>query len=282
MQAAELEYVLPSPDLQPFLGLFYRFHSHAERHDEIERAQWAQLRFQLSPGRGSYLMPDGTEQEAPTFHLLGPSIGPVRARAAGPLLVFGVGLTPAGWSALLGSDASAMVNRVVDATTLFGDDVADAAIGLRNACDAAAMAAAAEPLLRRLIGAEHGPTLAFVRAVDEWLGGSPSPSLDALAEATGLSLRQVERRCNLLYGSPPKLLARKYRALRAAVLLASGEEDGGAFPGFYDQSHMIREVKAFTGLTPRRLREDPGALARLTIPQRRAFAGRAHRLISET
>ena len=34
---------------------------------------------------------------------------------------------------------------------------------------------------------------------------------------TGLSLRQVQRGCKWYFGSPPKMLARKYRALRAAV-----------------------------------------------------------------
>jgi AraC-like DNA-binding protein len=68
--------------------------------------------------------------------------------------------------------------------------------------------------------------------------------------------------------------------LRAAVIMASGGV--GAAEGFYDQSHMIREVKQFTGLTPRRMREEPGVLARLTISQRRALEGRVPRLISET
>jgi AraC-like DNA-binding protein len=281
MDRVELDYVLPSADLQPCLTLFYRVHAPGNVYDELERAQQAQLRFRLSPGSGTYHLPDGTEQEAPPIHLIGPTTAPVRARATGPLTVFGMGVTPAGWSALLGSDASAMCNRVIDATTLFGDVIEEAAIALRNACDAAAMARSIEPLMWRLIaGSCNEPTLGFVRAVDEWLAASPSPALCQLLAKTGLSSRQVERRCNALYGAPPKLLARKYRALRAAVMVASGEP--GAAEGFYDQSHMIREVKQFTGLTPRRLREEPGVLARITIAQRRALGGAVPRLISET
>ena len=287
MAGVELDYVLPSPDLQPFVTTFYRLRSDAPVFDELERAQIAQLRFVLSPGPGEYLFCDGSRQHMPAFHLLGPTTGPTRARGPGPAFVFGVGITPAGWAALLGSNASAMVNRVADATTLFGDDIADAAIGLRADGGAAAMATALEPLLRRLLTREprvtSGATLAFVRAVDDWLTGSPSPELDVLVAATGLSRRQVERRCNALYGAPPKLLARRYRALRAAVQLASGGDAGDHGPdGFYDQSHLIREVKQFTGLTPRRLRNDPGALTRLTMTHRRALAGRAPRMVVET
>ena len=280
MTDAVLDYVLPSADLQPFVTLFYRFHVPGPLHDDVERAQQAQLRFRLSPGAAEYHLPDGSRQDAPAVHLIGPTTGPMRARADGPLLVFGMGIPPVGWSALVGRDASAMRDRVIDATELFGAEVAMALGTLRDCADVAAMAAVAEPLLRALVRGDHQRTFSFCEAVDAWLAGSPSPALDALLAATGLSRRQVERRCNALYGAPPKLLARKYRALRAAVIMASG--DTGEAEGFYDQSHMIREVKQFTGLTPRRLRDAPGALARMTIAQRRALVGKVHPIISET
>ena len=44
--------------------------------------------------------------------------------------------------------------------------------------------------------------------------------------------------------------------------------------GFYDQSHLIREVKQFTGLTPKQIRDQPTALAAITVAQR-TRAGRA-------
>ena len=106
------------------------------------------------------------------------------------------------------------------------------------------------------------------------------PVIERLATVTGLSRRQVERRCNALYGAPPKLLARKVRALRAAVAMAAG--DTSDVEGFYDQSHLIREVKHFTGLTPKRMRDEPGALAHLTITQRRGLGDRVGPLISDT
>ena len=99
-----------------------------------------------------------------------------------------------------------------------------------------------------MVQAMNGPHILYA-----WLAASDSPDLDDLVGATGISRRQVERKCNALYGAPPKLLARKYRALRAAVALASGDAslDEVIDRGFYDQSHLIREVKHFTGLTPR-------------------------------
>jgi AraC-like DNA-binding protein len=138
--------------------------------------------------------------------------------------------------------------------------------------------------VRELVSKGDANATRFVRQVDTWLAGSPSPDMDSLVEVTGLSRRQVERKCNALYGAPPKLLARKYRALRAAVAMVSDSEslDDLIERGFYDQSHLIREVKQFTGLTPRQIKAEPSVLARLTISQRTALGGQVSPLISDT
>ena len=275
----DLEFIVPPADLQPFVSLFYRFACPGDFED-LERAAIAQLRFRLTPGDSSYHFADDTVQAVPAYHVVGPTTGASRTSAKGPLKVFGMGLTPAGWATLMDRDASAMVNRCVDAVSLFGPSVTEAAIGLRNARSGAEMVAAIEPWLRGRLASEQSGALSFVRAVDTWLAASRSPEVDGLVALSGLSRRHVERRCNALYGAPPKLLARKYRALRAAVSMASGEEVD--IDGFYDQSHMIREVKHFTGLTPKKMRDTPGVLAALTIQRRRALEGQVGSLISTT
>lgn len=60
------------------------------------------------------------------------------------------------------------------------------------------------------------------------------------------------------------MLARKYRALRAAVAMMHGdpELDDMLVDGFYDQSHVNREIKYFTGMTPRAFAEYPTELNR--------------------
>lgn len=94
----------------------------------------------------------------------------------------------------------------------------------------------------------------------------------------------MERRCRALYGAPPKLLARKYRALRAAVALLAGQVslDEAVGMGFYDQPHMSREIKQFTGYTPRQMKSEPGLLAQLTVAQRYALGDRVHPIISNS
>ena len=284
MSDIQLDYRVPAEDLQPFVTLFYRFRANIPLFDDVERADHAQLRFRLSRGSSSYAFADGSWQSVGPLHVVGPTSGVLRTRADGPLDVIGMGLQPAGWAALIGIDASAMLNRAIDGPPIFGPAMAEAADAMRAARSTDAMVAVAAYFVRQSIARADTRAVAFARQIDAWLADSPSPELDTLIDATGLSRRQVERRCNALYGAPPKMLARKYRALRAACALAAGSAtlDTLIGEGFYDQSHLIRELKQFTGLTPRQMRTELGGLAQLTIAQRQALAGQVHTIISDT
>jgi AraC-like DNA-binding protein len=101
--------------------------------------------------------------------------------------------------------------------------------------------------------------------------GEGSPRIESLADVTGLSQRQLARLTNKYYGCPPKLLARKYRALRCSARIALDQESWQALcedGRFYDQSHFIREIKHFIGLTPHQLQTEPTAVAQLTLLRR--------------
>jgi len=280
----QLDYRVPAIDLQPYVTLFYHFRANVVLFEDVERADHAQLRFRLSGGSADYTFPDGSAQPCAPNHIVGPTSGAIRTRAAGPLEVIGMGLQPAGWAALLGIDASALLNRALDGEPLLGRGMALAADAMRAAPCTDSKVAIAEAFVRDAIAGADTRAALFAREIDAWLADSVSPEIDDLVATTGLSRRQVERRCNALYGAPPKMLARKYRALRAAVALASGSAtlDTLIGDGFYDQSHLIRELKQFTGLTPRQMRTEPTALATLTITARRALGGQVHRIISET
>src|SRR3546814_226819 len=265
MPDIELEYAIPSAEVSDFVTLFYRFRADIRCFEDTERADHAQLRFRLSGGIATYRMPDGRIQDAAPIHIIGPTTGAMKVSVEGPVHAFGCGITPTGWAALLGVDASGMINRVVDAHDVFGRDVLRRATrALVAGPDMAAMAKIGEALIGTLVDRRDGGARAFVRHVDAWLAGGVSPRIEDLVAVTRLSRRQVERKCNALYGAPPKLLARKYRALRAAVALISDDAslDDVLERGFYDQSHLIREIKQFTGLTPRQTTAEPSALAR--------------------
>ena len=155
---------------------------------------------------------------------------------------------------------------------------------LQQAADIDAMTAIGTAFIHELVAGSCDEMVRFARQVDAWLEESNSPEIDDLITVTGLSRRQVERKCNAIYGAPPKLLARKFRALRAAVAMRGRDLsfDDAIGHGFYDQSHLIREVKQFTGLTPKQIRDQPTALAAITVKERTALNGKVKSLISET
>ncbi|WP_108787194.1 helix-turn-helix domain-containing protein [Erythrobacter sp. Alg231-14] len=74
---------------------------------------------------------------------------------------------------------------------------------------------------------------------------------------TECSRRQVERLVQRYYGFAPRGLARKFRAIRAANLLAqpnlTDEGEAEIACAFVDQPHMIREIRRFCGYTLSRL-----------------------------
>ncbi len=273
MGAVSLDYATPDASLRDYISLFYEFRADVPHFEDMERADLAQFRFMLE-GEGSLRFADGHEQASLKIFIIGPTTGMTKVSIKGPVHVFGCGLLPAGWAALLGIEASTLVNRVVDATELFGQGLHEVADRLRVAPTLDEKVAIASTLAHELMCGNRSTAFDFTRMVDDWLTSSPSPEVDDLVASSGVSRRQVERNCKRFYGSPPKVLARKYRALKAAIAIARHE----AVPndmldnGFYDQSHFIREIKHFTGVTPKRIADDLPTLAALTL-KRTEFEG---------
>lgn len=264
--AVTLDYAVPPEDLREHLSVFYEFRADVPVFEDTDKADFAQFRFLLE-GSGTYRFVDGHEQRAPAIQIVGATTGPTHVRVEGPIHMVGVGILPAGWPALLDFEASLLVNRVIDATELFGNALNGVADALRAAGSLEEKVEIGSSLARSLMARGNSAAFDFTRIVDEWLESSPTPEIDALVAATGLSRRQVERRCNAYYGSPPKQLARKYRALKATIALARGDTEATTLltEGFYDQSHFIREIKAFTGITPTTITDDLPTLVALTL-----------------
>jgi AraC-like DNA-binding protein len=264
--AVTLDYATPHESLRDILSVFYEFRANLPVFQDVERADLAQFRFVLE-GRGQYTFADGVTMTAPPIMIVGPSTGPTAVHIEGPMHMFGVGLLPAGWGALLDFEASVLVNRVIDATDLFGGGLHQTAQAFRDAAGFEERVAIGNALAQEMVARGKRGASDFTRVVDEWLASSPSPDVEELVRVAGMSRRQVERNCKRFYGSPPKVLARKYRALRAAIAIAKGEGIAQDLidDGFYDQSHLIREIKHFTGVTPGKIAEDFSVLAKLTL-----------------
>ena len=264
-----LRYYEPPAGLADFVGSIYLFTANSPYVSDGTRADFAQLRYMLS-GRGHYTFHDGRQMDTPEVCMLGPTMSSVHFDVDGPLQTFGVALLPLGWYALTGRDACDHTDSLFDyaAVDPAHADMLDTLRGMDDPDEGV-------ELLWAFLHGQFQPvpkaTQEFVKAADHWLAEESSPRVEALIDATGLSARQVARLTNRLYGAPPKLLARKYRALRVASLIATTEDDWRDIIGdaFYDQSHFIRELKYFVGATPHQIKNRLTIVPRLTMSRRR-------------
>lgn len=274
VEAAEgpirLQYFAPPENLRPYFGSLYIFAQSLESYSDVTRADVPQLRLMLQGG-GTYHFHDGRAVATPDICMLGPTLGATRFNLDRPAQVVGISLLPAGWLSLDGGDASAQADRLQTVSGEKSRVFEELLSQLRAMQDPQAMAALCWSVLGDLVQPLPDSVWRLLEAVDSWLMGEGSPRIETLAQMTGLSPRQLARLTNRHYGCPPKLLARKYRALRCSARISLDQhswqelcEDGR----FYDQSHFIREIKHFIGLTPHQLQTEPTAVAQLTLLRR--------------
>jgi AraC-like DNA-binding protein len=180
----------------------------------------------------------------------------------GPWHSFGASLSPLGWAALSGVPANAHLNRLAPAQEFLGEDIDQFAGALNeqyrqgDVSGEEACRSLGEWIAPRFkpIAPEHD---ALVELTLAWLGSSLHPDVEALFTQLDYSRRQSERLVARYFGYTPAALARKLRAVRAANLLAqpqlTDEGEAEIAAAFYDQPHMIREIRHYCGYTPARL-----------------------------
>jgi AraC-like DNA-binding protein len=217
-----IRYFAPAPCLRPFLSSYYWFEANQPSFSDQMRAEIAQIRF-VTLGTATNRYRNGTLRSGLCAQLQGPTTAPVHFEAAGPLHVFGVGVLPLGWAALIDEPADRFADDVTDLSAVVGPQAKDVVGAIARARDDAARVALADAFFLGLLERARAVPQWFTRLTDDWLTGSPNPDVDALVAASGMSARSVERLARRIYGASPKTLARKYRALNAAVQLGNGE-----------------------------------------------------------
>jgi AraC-like DNA-binding protein len=106
-----------------------------------------------------------------------------------------------------------------------------------------------EAVARRRLAEVPTPTWSTAVVVGAVRRGTAVP---VIARATGLSERQLRRRCLEAFGYGPKTLGRILRMNRALDLARAGRPlaEVAAETGYADQAHLTREVKALAGVPP--------------------------------
>lgn len=102
------------------------------------------------------------------------------------------------------------------------------------------------------------------KAIEVLFSKQGNASIISLCEAVGVSERQLERLFKKYIGLPPKFYG---RIIRFSSVFQNAQErkmswsELGLETGFYDQSHFIRNFKAFTGEDPSKYFFDQPSLA---------------------
>ncbi|WP_433301715.1 helix-turn-helix domain-containing protein [Actinoplanes sp. CA-030573] len=174
--------------------------------------------------------------------------GELRAGGRGLVACLQIRLSPVAAAAVLGAPA-ALTGAVLPLEDLWGREAARLGERLRAAGsweDRFAIATSA--IGRRFPAVEPEVAYAWRRT----RGGRGRVRVESLAEEVGWSRKRLWSRFRAQLGVTPKVAARLVRFDRAAHLLAAGHAPASvaAAGGYADQSHLHREVREFTGLTP--------------------------------
>jgi AraC-like DNA-binding protein len=185
---------------------------------------------------------EGAWRPQPRNFLAGQITGPLLLRAAGKARIFGVRFTPSGAGRLLGS--------IIEQTTNSAVPLDDLSPGLANALDMPLQASEIEAVLLR-----HHRTRGCSDPSIDLAAGLLGGGVDVASAAAqlGLSVRQLERRFRSMVGLPPHLFLRLRRFQRVFQAIDRRDPrwaDTAVACGYYDQAHLIRDFRQFSGETP--------------------------------
>jgi AraC-like DNA-binding protein len=177
---------------------------------------------------------------------------PGRLRAAGRASVecLQIRLEPAVAAAVFGASTD-LTGTVVSLADIWGRGAERAEDRLRAVASwDERFAIAAKILGERLVARRIDPEVAY--AWRQTLTSRGRLRIDGLADEVGWSRKRLWSRYRSQLGITPKRAARLVRFDHAAHLLAAGHAPASVAcaSGYVDQSHLHREVQAFTGLTP--------------------------------
>jgi AraC-like DNA-binding protein len=197
--------------------------------------------------------------------VIGPQTRSVRRPLPPDVVVVAVRFPPAVGPALLGLPAHELRNRHVPLEAIDSRSAASLRRDLVAIEDSPAAVPGIAQAIARRRDSRRAPDLAVRHAAA--LLGNPRARVREVAVELGLSERQLQRRFREAVGYGPKTLQRvlRFQRLLGALKLEQAKPGGLALIataiGYSDQAHLTREVREFSGQSPRQLKLTLGALA---------------------
>ena len=245
---------------------------------DLAPPEWATLRFRQSGSAVRAGFDKGSQVPVPAFTGGGPTSVALRYHMQN-LRGWGLGIQPLGWALYSDVPAGEVADRLTDGMTQPAfRRFRELSLSIGNGSEDREELAA--QIIRFLVNLRpaHTPARAQILACHAALRDPDLGTVEALADATGVARRSLERLTRRYFGFSPKLLLRRQRFLRslAAFMLAGHRQWSEVIDRHYcDQAHFVRDFHCFMGMTPSEYAEMPHPLLERVVAQRMADQGAA-------
>jgi AraC-like DNA-binding protein len=186
--------------------------------------------------------------------LSGERTEPIVIEEAGYVHLIGIRLRPGGAWPFLGVPLREFSGQVLELETILGTEVSELRDRLGEAPSDDARLDMVEGWLRQRMRSRTPPTRAVSYALGVIQLSADAVRIGRMADEIGISHKHLLREFERCVGLTPKVFARICAFQR--VIRSVGQRpgvnwaDAAAKCGYYDQAHLIREFRAFSGLTP--------------------------------
>lgn len=246
----------PSEALAPFVRRFYVFEADLPAEMVIEDFLLAETAFVRCLLKGDWkgeVAPGEWVQPGKTL-LFGANARPFRVKVQGAFSVAGFAVRPSGWRALFGQSHREYADRLLCLQDSWGEIADTMQDAVMQAIDDTGKIAAMEAAITAQLDAIGSRRIDRQMARFEVFTRTDSGiRVEDAAREVGLSVRQLERRCQYTFGLTPKAILRRSRFLDMATAMrgfSSPSDQDLASLRYFDQSHVAREFRRFTGMTP--------------------------------
>lgn len=256
----------PASRLLPFLRRFYMFDADLPDGFELEDMLFADNSFVrvLLKGDWAYLDPEGNWTQLSGALVFGANSRTLRVRVKGPFSVASFAIRPSAWPALFNVPAPHVADRIVPLASLWDAELAATmeAEVMNADNDADQVIAMTHAMERQFDLAGRNQIDPIVASFEGIARNDSTIRVEEAARLLGLSARQLERRCLAGFGLSPKAVLQRCRFLDMASAMRglsdTGESELAALR-YFDQSHLNREFRRYTNMTP-------GAFQRTVTP----------------
>lgn len=195
---------------------------------------------------------NGTHTCQPSI-IVGPQVERVNLSLGFDHVVIRVGFHVGGLHRLLRLPMHELVDYSCNSEDFWGREIRETTDRLREAADFNEMKNIVENMLLRCLG-KTKPIDPVDEALNVLLKAGGNLPIEYLAKESFLSLKQFERKCKERVGLSPKIFARIIRFSKAYRMREANSSISWTAiahaAGYFDQMHMIRDFKVFTGVSP--------------------------------